>query len=783
MQIEHIQRNGRSGVVIFHWGQDRPAFDFSHPPYFYSPGHLQTPEGTPLGGAIVGGRYVGIDDRPLRKITCKSADNVSKLRGTDHYDANIPYVQRYWIDKVAEVPVENPVVCYIDIEVASDGKPINNAYIKKAPDPIIIFGLWDNVRKKLFQFCWRKDFIPRIIDTVKRSIQLFNTEKTMARAVVDYLAKLRPDILTGYNIDNYDAIYTITRFTKLQVGIQRLSKLKVVKINSHNEAIIKGMAIFDLYKGYIHLQHRRFDDNSLNAVLKRELKVSKFEGVNGAYMAKEWEEEWTKVIEYNYWDVQYMVDLDHHLDILNTHIEFHSVFGSNLYETYYASRTLEPYMMKRLEGCIFPSTKNIKKQLIGAAPKPPVKGLHDWIVFIDFTSAYPTAMMAGNMSFDTKLLEPVDGCINVDGTCFTQHDQKKGKYVEIIEELMERKKYWGDVASQYEYKSPEWKKAFNIRYAYKAGGLNAIYGLVGDSNSRFYDVDIANAVTFMIRGAADYTIHEVKREFGYKYIFGHTDSMGFQPGSRNLDELIDIGYEVINHMNGKYPLFMEQFGIKKEYAKLFVDFEKIARRGIFSGKTRYAIKLGWADGKKIKSVTDGSDIEIKGFDTIRSDASRLSRKLQKQLIIDILNKKPRKEIEPILMKELNKISNGEYHPLEIGVPSGMSKQLKDYQPGYPARVASEWSNNVLGTNFGKDTKPFRINIKVPPGLLNTKAPNGGTIYDSKYMGIDAVTEIPDWVRIQWKEHMEQTKRKLSFVYECLAWDVNSLTGQKKLGDF
>ena len=40
----------------------------------------------------------------------------------------------------------------------------------------------------------------------------------------------------------------------------------------------------------------------------------------------------------------------------------------------------------------------------------------------------------------------------------------------------------------------------------------------------------------------------------------------------------------------------------------------------------------------------------------------------------------------------------------------MSKQLKDYAPGYPARVASEWSNNVLGTNFGKDTKPFRVNI-------------------------------------------------------------------------
>ncbi|MDD3007202.1 MAG: DNA polymerase domain-containing protein, partial [Candidatus Pacebacteria bacterium] len=777
MQIEHIMENGKSGVMIFPWGGKKPIKDFSLIPYFYAPSKTS--------------KIKAVDGRTVSKILCKAAGDVREKRGEIHYDAKTPYVSRYWIDCIQNVETTIPIRMYLDIETASDGGMINNDSIRAAKEPVIIIGIYDSISRRVIQFCNHPELIS--FKTRHRELRVFKTEKEMFRNFTQYVAEIRPDIWIGFNssggfeiggrrASGYDNPYIINRAGKIGVNIEDLSPLHQVRVNNWDEAKIVGVAQFDLLGGYLHLERRSYDSNTLDDVLEREMKVHKYKrkGFSSAYLKQAWEQDPDEVLEYNYWDVKRMVDWDEAKGITNAHIEFHKVFGCNLADTLYAGKSMEHYMRRKMPEFIFPSFKpeNVGL-LLGAAPRDPEKGLHEDVLFIDLTSAYPMSMMSGNMSFETILPEEKKGCININGVCFMQHDEKKGRFVQVIEELFQKKAECGELRSQYLYKSPEWKIMDNQRNAYKVG-INTVYGHTGLVTSPFFNLDIANSVTYMTRGVIDAVEYEIKN-MGYHRVFGHTDSVGFTTNAESLDEMIDIGNEAVKKLNDFFPMHFRKYNIKEEHAHMAVDFEKIAKRGIFAKKTRYALKLAWADGKKMDD-SDESSMEIKGFDAIKSDSPRFSRGLQKELIYDALNGVPFRTIRSKFSKKLKQIENGEIPLMDVAIPSSLNKELKNYEPGYPRRVAAEWSNDFLGTGFAAGSKPFVLDTSIRKGFLGSTV-NGNILRDTKYVAIDENTQLPPWIIVDYASMAKKAKKKLSYIFEPMGWRMDTLDGQKSLADF
>lgn len=722
----------------------------------------------------IGESRIAVDGRKVKKVMVNHAKEIPDIRGEDHYEAATSYSRRYWIDRIKEVPdVDYNAMC-IDIESASDGEKLTRYSIKQAQIPILVIGV--RMGDTVVQFCWNAD-TNLSIKTKRREVKCYRTEETMLTSFFNWIAKVRPDIIYGFNNLGYDIPYILYRANVLGIKPHKISPIGYAGVGKNGDCRIKGVALFDLMKGYLRLARRQYTRNTLNDVLERELGIAKYKGLDVRYLKKAWESDPYEVLEYNFIDVDHTFLLEQEMGIMATHVAFHQVFRCNLEDTLHSGGMVEDHMCSEMPQFIYPSSKNnIKYGTIkGAEPRAPKVGLHKNIVMVDLTSAYPFSMISCNMSPETIIRHPEDcsdeylaTCINVNGVYFKSHDEQLGAYVSYLMKMFAEKDKWSKVRSQCKYKSREWKLANWRREAYKVG-INTVYGNTGYDKCKMYNVDIANSVTFVIRGVIYTCEHEVNK-LGHDKIFGHTDSVGFVAQTSDLKELIAIGEAAKKHLNELFPMHLRRYNVPYERAQMYVDFEKIAWNGIFSGKTRYAVNLRWIDGKEIPE--DDPYIEIKGFEAIRSDSSKLARRLQESLIKDILNGKTKREIDAKYSVEISKVRDKQYPLEEIGVPAEFKKEFSLYPKSYYRVTAAEWSNKYLNTSFGIGDKPFFIPIST-----NGEHENATTA------AVDEDTVIPEWLTVDYKKMAKQTVAKLGFLYSAMGWDPISLSGQKSLFDF
>ncbi len=150
---------------------------------------------------------------------------------------------------------------------------------------------------------------------------------------------------------------------------------------------------------------------------------------------------------------------------------------------------------------------------------------------------------------------------------------------------------------------------------------NAFYGHFGYSRARVYSLDIANAVTSSGRDIIQNTEKRIKEEFGYRVIYGDTDSVLVKTNTESVDEMERIGKKISRDITEKLPGIIE------------LEFEKIFKQFLALTKKRYvAWKLekgedGWKDG-----------IEMKGVETVRRDWCTLTSETMKRIIEIILKK-------------------------------------------------------------------------------------------------------------------------------------------------
>jgi DNA polymerase-2 len=103
-----------------------------------------------------------------------------------------------------------------------------------------------------------------------------------------------------------------------------------------------------------------------------------------------------------------------------------------------------------------------------------------------------------------------------------------------------------------------------------------MYGVIASPNCRFYNPDIANAITSfghqMIKGTA-----KLVEEKGFEVIYGDTDSIFVHMNVKKEEEAIKLGKEIEKEINEYYKRKInEDYGVESslelEFEKTFSDF-------------------------------------------------------------------------------------------------------------------------------------------------------------------------------------------------------------------
>jgi len=417
------------------------------------------------------------------------------------------------------------------------------------------------------------------------NVHIFDNEKNLLHAFLNYYEEINPTILTGWNIDFFDIPYLYNRLKNVcgEGNAKRLSPIGQAFWSPYREKFsFGGVAILDyinLYKTYTYTLEASY---TLNYIATKELGRGKveYEGSLDDLFVNDLE----KFIEYNIVDVDLVVAMDEKLQFIELcRAVCHAGFVP--YEDYiFSSKWLEGaclgYLKKKgLVATNKPKDRkermqalrdNNEEKFIGAYVKEPIVGKYDWIYDLDLTSLYPSIIMTLNISPETKVgkiqnwdaeenirgVEKVYKLVGNDGDTYEYSTRelkevikdsnlgvaangvlytqdKPGLIADILNDWFQKRVEFRKLEKKYgEAKDTEKYEFYAKRQLVQKILLNSMYGVLGLPAFRFYDIDNAEAVTItgqtVIKKTAEMANIKYWKELGTKEdynVYIDTDSI------------------------------------------------------------------------------------------------------------------------------------------------------------------------------------------------------------------------------------------------------------------
>jgi DNA polymerase I len=321
----------------------------------------------------------------------------------------------------------------------------------------------------------------------------------------------------------------------------------------------------------------------------------------------------------------------------------------------------------------------------------------------------------------------------------------------------------------------------------------SLYGVSGWDRFRLYDKENAAAVTATGREVLSFT-EEVAEELDYQIAYGDTDSVMLELGSSvTKSEAVERSFDIEAHINDRYDDFArERLGATEH--RFQIEFEKLYRRFFQAGKKkRYAGHIVWKEGK------DVDDIDITGFEYKRSDIAAVTKRVQREVIEMIVRGEDLSGVKEFLHDEITAFEDGERSLAEVGIPGGIGKRLDAYDTDTAQVRGARYANVLLGTNFGRGSKPKRVYLrKVHPEFFRRMEDERGfdpatdPVYaefkrDPDVICFEYDDQVPDAFEVDWERMLEKTLQgPIARVIEALdmSWDeVRSGQTQTGLGQF
>ncbi len=296
-------------------------------------------------------------------------------------------------------------------------------------------------------------------DDVDFRVEVFEEEAAMLDAFVDYLVDTDPDVLTGWNFEDFDAPYLLDRMEvvdertngEYDLDIDRLSRIGEVWRSGWGGPDLKGRVVFDLLYAYKRTMFTELESYRLDAVGERELGVGKerYAGDIGDL----WEQDPERLLEYSIRDVELCVEIDRKQDVIAFWDEVRTFVGCQLEDAPTPGDAVDMYVLHKAFGKFALPTKGQQESedFEGGAVFEPITGVKEMVTVQDLKSLYPMCMVTINAGPETKVdPETYDGDTYVapNGTHFRK--EPDGIMREMVDELLSERENKKSLRNEYD---------------------------------------------------------------------------------------------------------------------------------------------------------------------------------------------------------------------------------------------------------------------------------------------------------------------------------------------
>jgi len=813
-------------------------------PYFYAP--TETLERPPdeqydrLTGSeeydADGEPYESIRGEKLTKIFGQTPRDVGQIRDDfDHFEADILFPNRFLIDNDVRSGIRVPerradddslVVPHTEVEAADvDADPRVNTFDIEVDDrqgfpedgeePIVCLTSHDSYDDEYIMWLYEAPIgdgeIPTEIDgydpiegAIDHEVRCFEEEEAMLEAFIEYIDDTDPDILTGWNFEDFDAPYFLDRLEELSgphheydLSIDQLSRVDEVWRSNWGGPDIKGRIVFDLLYAYQRTVFSELDSYRLDAVGEAELGVGKerYAGDIGDL----WEGDPTRLLEYNLRDVELCVELDRQQEIVTFWDEVRSFVGCKLEDAPTPGDAVDMYVLHEAYGRFALPSKGQQEageEYEGGAVFEPITGVKENVTVLDLKSLYPMCMTTINASPETRVdPDEYDGETYVAPTRpEPTHFRKEpdGVMREMINELLAEREEKKSQRNEYEPGSREYEQYDRQQGAVKVI-MNSLYGVSGWEQFRLYDKDAASAITATGREVIEFT-DTAAGELDYTVAYGDTDSVMLELGPDvSKEDAIEQSFEIEEYINGRYDDFAKD-DLNAEEHRFQIEFEKLYRRFFQAGKKkRYAGHITWKEGKDVNNV------DIVGFEYQRSDIAPITKEVQHRVIEMIVREGDIEGAKEYVNGIIEDVLDGNISLEDIAIPGGIGKRLDNYDTDTAQVRGAMYANLLLGTNFQRGSKPKRLYLdRVDPSFFErleaeegfdarTDPLYGAFKRDPDVICFEYEDQIPEEFEVDYDKMLEKTLQgPIERILEALdiSWDeVKNGQEQKGLDSF
>lgn len=755
-------------------------------------------------------KLAALDGMPVEEM---QFDSMSESRKFVETYKDVPSFKVYGNDRhvpafiYSQFPLTIPYmqslirICTLDIEVGKEAWGYSEA--DEAKNPITAI----TVKNSTDNTCHTWGLNPydsSVAITTRYKID-YRQFKTEGQMLEDFLRwwihpDNSPDIITGWNIRAFDVPYIVTRLSKLG-GDEAARVMSPWNLIEKKEVMLKGkkrlmyelvgiqqLDYMDLFQKFAYTYGAQ-EQYTLNHIAKVVLDANKleYEGtLDDLYHADH-----QTFIDYNIRDVELVDRLEEKLGLIQLVLMMAYMGGVNYADTLGTTAIWDAIIYRKLmnKNIIVPFQPEPPAHLVqyaGGYVKNVQEGMHSWVVSSDVNSEYPNLIVQYNMSPETYIAqtkmdvnpdmivdrvlngkalfdEDPEICVAANGACFRK--DIKGIIPILIEELYDRrvkvKKEAGGYKRKLEVLAKDSTEAASIektiakldteQLAIKIL-LNSLYGALANKYFRYFNIEVAEAVTLSGQTAIRLAEGAVNR-----YVSKMVGTEKDRVLAVDTDSVYVTLVDVIQKFNPNDPIkFLDEFyekGIAPELELIFDKFaqatcaytnrmimkrEAIADRAVWTAKKRYILNVLDNEGLRYSEPK----LKIMGIEAIKSSTPAICRGEMKRMFKIIMTGDKKKTQDSIAEF---KAHFSKLRPVEVAFPRGVSdiesweSKSEIYQKGTPIHVRGSLLHNHLIEAKGLSSSYRKIQSGDKIRFIYLRVPNE---LQENVISFPAVTDLP-----------------------------------------
>jgi DNA polymerase-2 len=450
----------------------------------------------------------------------------------------------------------------------------------------------------------------------------FATEKDLLAGFAARVRELDPDVITGWNIVDFDLPVLVRLSQRLRVPLHLGRTPGPIRLRGEtgSQAQVPGRVVLDgLY--LVRGAFIRLDDYTLDGAARAILGEGKH--VVGHDRAEEiqrlFDMDRPRFVEYNLTDSRLVLDILDKLHLVELAIERSRLTGMPLDRVSSSIAAFDALYLSELgpRGVVAPTVRNVDVEpMAGGHVLDPVPGLHQNVLVLDFRSLYPNLIRT--FQIDpwnlVRSSQGTDGDVIRAPTGAAFH-RRPGILTEMLDEILPRR--------EAALRTGDSVRSHAIKIL-----MNSFYGVLGTSACRFYDARLANAITSFGREVLLWCKGRIEAG-GRRVLYGDTDSLFVESGEADPAEARRVAETLVRELVADLACHLERtWGVT---SRLQLQFERLylrlclpaLRHGTAGARKRYAGLIDVAGG--------APKVVFTGMEAVRGDWTELAKEVQREL--------------------------------------------------------------------------------------------------------------------------------------------------------